>query len=299
VPVDWKRILGLNAQLAGFQFGFTGRARASSLTAVQVVGAQVLRFQGDVTDFNPWRLYLGPWLPQSTLAVPDVVTDNILPGLFPPALPTYNEAALLSGYSDLLIYASVRWGTAVPNQRAIVDWPLRGQLLNVSGNFASVDAFAIGADLFSDGDASSRLPDLPATMSDDAGGTINATACATLTYPFQLVDLGTAFVDPTTDLPGINCTVPPFAKAVRFMWDNTKTAPTGKTYATGANIRLRRSASTTEEDGVYVYDWDAGDIGDPRQGIPLPASTAYVRVEFTGGTTNFVGGVGIQYELAL
>jgi hypothetical protein len=298
---DWKRLADLQRAGKGYQFGMASLVRASGADTIGVGAAQSIRAQGDISDINPWRIYLGPRLTRSTAQVPGLVTDSITPALYPLPTPTdyfpnANPNALLSGYPDLLVFANIRWGSGGANLQAFVDWPVRGLRLQVSGNYIECDALALGTDLFDDNDSGNLLPDLTATLSDEPGGE-RADVAATLTYPFTQFTLSDLPIDPATELPGVNYIIPPFARAVRFFWDLTTFDTTG--FPTSAIIRFRRIASVTEEDGVYVYNGTAGAIGDPRYALPVPAQAAYLRVEWPTTGSPTLAGVGVQWELDL
>ena len=92
---------------------------------------------------------------------------------------------------------------------------------------------------------------------------------------------------------GINFPVVPFARACFFAWDEAD-AP----FVTSALIEFVGPDGGSLE-GAYTYEYAAGDVGDPREGVPLPPGTAYVRVTptFSGATKQFT--VGLSYELDL
>lgn len=303
--LDHERIRELLETGNGLQLGYAADVEPTADgSGVQIIGAQVLRVGGEQWDINPWRIYLGPWKPKSDVTVSATTTDDIVPGLAPvPDLDDIemNAPANLTFAEELLVYARVKFGSGGVKLVAWLDWGMRGQLWQVSASYVEVDAIAVLTPGLTTIDGST-LPKLQATLGDEPGGG-DASAAGTFTYPFQSADWSDAkYVDATTGLTGLNFVIPPFARSVRFFWDNTRD-DADDDYATDAIIRFRRADSTVVEEGVYPYDFTAGAIGDPRDNLSVPSLAAYVRVEFNwpGGVdpADRLAGVGVQFELDL
>jgi len=286
----------------GLQYGNQAQVGLTQTGAFQIVNAQVVRYQpGDPWDVTPLRVYLGPWVPPQEMVIPQGVVNDIDASNASPSIEGFNVRQQISFHPALQVYAEVTWGSGGVQFTAWVDWPVAGLLFQVSGSFCAVAVVATfpGASLTDAND--SNFPELAASLSDEPGGG-DSNAAGTFTYPFQAVafaaDGGVA--DPTTGNYGLNFPVPPMARSVRFIWDNTRDNDNAD-YPTSADILMRRPQDTTVgvNDGVYVYSFTAGDIGDPRDALAIPARTAYVRVEFPTVIVAPVAGVGAIFELDL
>jgi hypothetical protein len=296
VGLDWQRL----KELAPQQIGFVARV----LEGPKVAGAQVLRFNGEHFDLNPWRVYLGPWRPKSQILVRTVDDEIIADFAFPATvdLRGWNPEAQIAQSNSLLVYALVKWGSGGFQQSALVDWPVAGLLLQVSGSYVEVNAIAIPRAVTDTEDAAdpSKLPDLAATLAEEPGGG-DASRAATFTYPFQSLDWATIVPDPTTGNVGINFPVPPFSRKVSFAFDNSGPVDDAANYATTAIIRFRHPDSTTLEEGVYFYDFSSADeLDSVVLEMAVPAGCGYVRVEFLFPVTvTPTAGVGASFELDL
>jgi hypothetical protein len=293
----WERLkeldgVGLDGLPGGGrnQYGFRASVLSFPDETAIVNGAQPIRWQGEVWDILPWRVYLGPWSGKDTLALNS--TDNAIVADFAAPAYLWKARSEIAFTSDMAMYARVQWGTSTASHIALVDWPVAGLLMQVSGSYVSVDALAVP--LIEDPTTIdiTKLPDVTATLSLEPGGGDSARS-ATFSFPTQALDWSTS--------AGINFPVPPFARSVYLQWDNTRNGA-DTNYATAATIRFCRAdvAPATGSEAVYVYDFAAGAIGDPREGIPVPPSCAYVRVEptFSVGSTK-VFAVGASFELDL
>lgn len=303
--IDHARLRELLETGQGLQLGFAADVTVNpSRRGVQIIGSQVLRVGGEQWDINPWRIYLGPWKPKADIDVSSVVSDEIVPGLAPtPNLDAieFNGPGNLAFLEELLVYARVKFGSGGVKHVAWIDWGKAGQLWQVSASYVEVDAIAVLTPGFDDEIDDSRLPRLQATLGDEPGGG-DASAAGTFTYPFQSVDWADpAYTDEQTARPGLNFVIPPFARSVRFFWDNTR-ADGSDSYAELAFIRFRRANTLIAEEGVYTYNFTAGEIGDPTSNLSVPSLAAYVRVEFQwadDAPTPLLAGVGVQFELDL
>jgi len=291
MAVDSPRKQEIEQTTGGQQYGqtarlvdFTDAAVGAGAGVIQV--SNPVRWGGDRWDVNPWRVYLGPWQPKAGMLITttddDIVAD--FPGVgIPPAMRARERISFAAG---LLVWAQVQWGSGGVQHTAWVDWPVAGLLLQVSGSYVQVNAMAASFDVSEhegDGDPS-KFPDLPCTLSDEPGGGDSARS-ATFTFPLQALDW--------TTHDGINFPVVPFARAAYFSWNVAD-----KSTVTDATIKFLGPDGDSLE-GEYTYAYNAGDIGDPREGVPIPPGTAYVRVEptFSGATKTF--SVGLSYELDL
>jgi hypothetical protein len=301
---QWRNLQQLEEERRGNQWGFTclvaSTIQADDVTppGVLVEGAQVIKWASDQWNPNAWRVYLGPWTPKSEMRTSFDVADGIVPDL---AIPSLDGIAgqgqlqlpkLLSFASPLQVFARVIWGTGGAKHQAYVDWPHSGLLFQVSGSYVEVNGVALLLEPIDDDALPEHLPKLSATLSNEPGGG-DASAAGTLTYPFQQGDWAGG-------QSGINFEVPPFARSIRFIWDNTKNGD-DPNYASSAIIQFYRSRGDGL-DGEYVYTWTAGDIGDPREPLAIPALTAYVRVDFTWTdipAEDRTAGVGAIFELDL
>jgi len=272
---DWQRLQQLDAEKRAQQYGF----RAEIITVglfhapqqLQVQGAQVIRWGGDVFDVAPWRVYLSPWTPKPEIEA-NATDDLIVADLADPFVPGLNVEQFVAQQGKLQLYAKVIWGSGGARQLAFVDWPVGGMLLQVSGNYVEVDVIAISysyAEMVPDLTQYTKLPDVTGTLAPEPGGGDSARA-ATFTYPLQTRDWNAQ--------DGINFPIPPFARSVYFVWNNAGPVDDATNYATSARIIFFHANSTTDIEGEYIYDFTAGAIGDPREGIPIPARAAYVRV---------------------
>lgn len=290
---DWQRNQALDEKLGGQQYGQTSRlvgfdSDGNGLFEV----SNPIRWAGDAWDVNAWRVYLGPWKSQAQMLI--TAGDDAIIADFPTAgiAPQMKPDRVVSFAPGLLVWAQIQWGSGGVQHTAWVDWPIAGLLLQVSGSYVQVNAMASTYDVSThEGDLdASKLPDLPCTLSDEPGGGDSARS-ATFTYPMQGLDW--------TTHDGINFPVVPFARSAFFEWDDTRDDDNAD-YATSVTILFKGPNGDTTE-GTYVYTFNAGDIGDPLSGIPIPPGTSYVRVEptFTGSPVTPVFTVGLSFELDL
>jgi hypothetical protein len=290
---DWKRNQDLDAEQGRQQYGQTASVTGFNVDGTaQITPANVIRWGGDNWDVNPWRIYLAPWKSKPNMLI--TATDDDIVADFPPVgiAPRMTPDRVVSFSPGLLVWAQIQWGSGGVQNTAWVDWPIAGLLLQVSGSYVQVNVLAMAFAIEEhDGDADpSKLPDLPATLSDEPGGGDSARS-ATYTYPQQGLDWNAH--------DGINFPVVPFARSAYFAWDNTQNG-TDPDYATSATITFVGPNGDTV-DGTYVYTFAAGDIGDPREGVPIPPGTAFIRVAptFTGSPATPVFTVGCSMELDL
>jgi hypothetical protein len=290
---DWQRNQALDASLGGNQYGYIARVLSFASNGVATTDAsQPVRWGGEKWDINAWRLYLGPWRPQPEILITtgNVDTAADFPGEGIP--PGYNPDAEVALAKGLQLWAQISWGSGGIRHVAFVDWPIGGALCQVSGSYVQVDVVGVAIDFSGSmgDDDPSKLPNVAATLSEEPGGGDSARS-ATFTYPFQSLDW--------TAHAGINFPVPPFARSAFFEWDNTGPIVDAANYASSATIEFLRLDGTTE--GSYVYSFTAGDIGDPREGIPIPPLCAVVRVvpTFPGGASPKTFEVGCSFELDL
>lgn len=289
---DWKRNqqldengpqqYGQTASLVGFDENNAGIIEVSN----------VIRWGGESWDVNPWRVYLGPWKPKADMVFngPDAAVEADFPAVG--IAPRQRPDTVVSFAAGVLVWAQIQWGSGGVQHTAWVDWPIAGLLLQVSGKYVQVNVFAASYVISGhegDGDPT-KLPDLPATLSDEPGGGDSARS-ATFTYPLQSLNWN--------DHDGINFPVVAFARSAYFSWDNTRDDDNAA-YATQATISFLGPAADVLE-GEYVYTFNPGDIGDPREGVPIPPGTAYIRVEptFTGSPATPLFQVGCSFELDL
>jgi hypothetical protein len=296
--LDWKRLRDLDALNTGNQYGFVAQVLGA---AAQIAGGQVIRFNGDRTDINPWRVYLSPWRPKNGIVTRDadvaIAEDFAFPTLF-------NALAEVSQTSFWQFYAQINFGSGGVRQTAFVDWPVGGLLCQVSASYLEVNAIAVFNTDVAVSDPTqldpSKLPDLAATLAEEPGGG-DAARAATYSYPFQALDWAHIAPDPTTGNVGINFPVPPFARKVSFVFDNEGPVLDAANYATQAIIRYRNPDDTAREQGVYFYNFNAADELDSvvlEQAVP--PQCAYVRVEFKFPAHAVpVAGVGATFELDL
>jgi hypothetical protein len=293
MAVDSERRQELDAQLGRQQWGSVASLLDFNADGSGIIdNAQVIRWGGDDWDTNPWRVYLSPWRPKPLMLVDaadesiiaDFATIGVAPGMDPNRVVSFSPG--------VMVWAKVIWGTGSTRNVAWVDWPIAGLLLQVSGRYVEVDILAASYVVSEhSGDADpSKLPDLPATLSDEPGGGDSARS-ATFTYPMQSLDWNAH--------DGINFPVVPFARSAYFEWDNTQDGG-NIAYATEATIVFVGPNGDTAE-GTYVYAFNAGDIGDPREGVPVPPGTSYIRVipTFSGSPATPLFAVGLSFELDL
>lgn len=290
---DWQRNKQLDEETGGQQYGQTASLVGFDDNAVGIIEASnVIRWGGDRWDVNAWRVYLGAWKPKANMLITAV--DDDIAADFPTVgiAPRQRPEPTISFASGVLVWAQIQWGSGGVQHTAWVDWPVAGLLLQVSGSYVQVNALAASYVLDehdTDGDPT-KLPDLPATLADEPGGGDSARS-ATFTYPAQGLDW--------TTHTGINFPVVPFARSAFFEWDDTRDGDNAD-YATSATISFIGPNGDAVE-GIYVYTFNAGDIGDPREGVPIPPSTAFIRVEptFSGSPMTPLFVVGCSFELDL
>ena len=290
---DWNRNKDLDETLGGQQYGQTGVlvGFASDGTGV-IKQSNVVRWGGDRWDVNAWRVYLGAWKSKPEMVITD--HDAAITADFPTIgiAPQQKPDRVVAFAPGILVWAQVQWGSGGVQHTAWVDWPVAGLLLQVSGSYVQVNAMAalVSGEFDEEEQDASKLPDLPASLSDEPGGGDSARS-ATFTYPMQGLDW--------TTHDGINFPVVPFARSAFFEWDDTQNDD-DPDYATSVDI-IFVGPSNESTDGTYTYTFAAGDIGDPREGVPIPPGTAYVRVvpTFTGSPMTPVFSVGVSFELDL
>lgn len=277
---DWKRNQDLDGTFGPNQYGFEAQVLKFVDGVLQMNGAQPVKWGGDKWDVNSWRLYLGAWRPKSGIDITDA-DEAIVADFAYPEPPGANFTRAIALTPAVQLFANIKWGSGSVRHQAWVDWPLAGLLCQVSGSYVEVNVVGVATieETASGGPDLTKFPNVAATLSDEPGGG-DSSRSGTFTYPFQSLDWGSLTPDPVTGNVGINFPIPPFARSVFFAWDNTGIINDAADYATEAIIRFRRPAATPDEEGVYVYKFVAGDIGDPREGIPVPPLCAYVRVEF-------------------
>jgi hypothetical protein len=201
---DWKRLNELEHEMGTLQYGQSVTVRPTPGNPDLIaVSKDLIRFVGKKTDVNAWRVYLGPWQPQNQIAISPLIANAHYADPTPWAPP---EPTSFDAMSSIPLYAQLQWGSGGIQHIAYVDWPKRGCLVQVSGNYVQVNAFA-NANVT--GVGTRELPYVQATLAPEPGGG-DATVPATYTYPISVGDI--EVIEPFP-VGFRNFQIPPFARA--------------------------------------------------------------------------------------
>lgn len=173
---DYKRLSELEQTKGTLQYGQTLQVSPGPGSPDLVLASKdLIRWLGDKTDVNAWRVYLGPWQVRSTIVSDPALSTTFYANPTPWAPP---EPRVFDSFAQIPVYARVQWGSGGVQHQAFIDWPRRGLLFQITGNYLQVNAFV---DVGSPGVSIEQLPFLQATMGPEPGGG-DATVPATYTY---------------------------------------------------------------------------------------------------------------------
>lgn len=217
---DHKRLLELEKTKGTLQYGQTLQITPSGSNPDLVRANQdLIRFMGEKTDVNAWRVYLGPWQPNPRLVIPGIIAGATYADPTPWAPP---EPRNYDGMTTIQAYARVEWGSGGVQHEAFIDWPKRGLLFQVSGSYVQVNAFV---DTLSSNISVTDLPLFKATLAPEPGGG-DALSPATFTYPTENGELDVG--------PPITFTrffqIPPMARSFVLVADIARALFTGSQY---------------------------------------------------------------------
>lgn len=202
---DYERLNELELTKGTLQYGQNLLVTLAAGADLVIASKDLIRFVGDKTDVNAWRVYLGPWQPQPMMPVPPILvaTEYADPTPWAPPQPTQFDS-----FPPFPCYARVMWGSGGIQHTAYVDWPRRGLLLQVSGSYLQVNAFVDTSSATPHVPATANnLPLLQATLGPEPGGG-DALNPATFTYPNQNAQESGGVAQWVQ-----NFQVPPFARA--------------------------------------------------------------------------------------
>lgn len=249
-------------------------------TPSDVVGNNLIKWQGDETDVLPWRVYLGPWQPKPSLApndFPAATTSYAIPTPWVQSQPGIFDSMGISN-GNVQIFGRLYFGSGGQRHVAYVDWPRRGALVQVSASYVQLDAVANATSLAPANINATQLPILQATLGPEPGGGDSA-APATFTYPIS----SSASALHTFQ-------VPPFARTFTVLLDRTTPL------ATTILVVCRQDPG-----GLVTASWTWDETTAPLGGpvevqLPIPSTTGVVEVSNVD-TTEFQ--VGALFHLDL
>jgi hypothetical protein len=156
---------------------------------------ELIRIQGKPSDVNYWRIYLGRWTGDAGDGHGGGTGTGVNHGPYAQPFPWIALDAgtpgaslgvsVLDDFQDLAVYAKIKWGGGGVNHTAWVDWPRRGQLIQVSGCAVYVTAVCCGVNNPLVVSPGLVIPFLEASIGIEPGGG-DSDACATFTYPRQV-----------------------------------------------------------------------------------------------------------------
>jgi hypothetical protein len=271
---DWKRLLELEQSKGTLQYGQTLQIspKAGNADLVQV-SQDLIRFVGEKTDINSWRVYLGPWQPSPRITIQDLISTVHYADPTPWAFP---EPTNYDSMTSIPLYARIQWGSGGIQHNAFVDWPKRGLLLQISGSSVQVTALA---DTFSANANVEQLPLLQATLGPEPGGG-DADNPATFTYA---PEGGELFVGPPITSTR-NFQIPPFARSFVPLVNLANLIDTGAAIVVSVqnfpgNFGLNNEQQTWKTPVGGVYDQNFGQDTFPISG----QQSGNVRITIIGG----------------
>lgn len=203
---DHKRLLELESKKGTLQYGQTLTVTPAVGSDLVLASKDLIRWVGDKTDVNAWRIYLAPWQPQNGIVVNPIIAAATYADPTPWAPP---EPRTFDAFFPLPCYARIMWGSGGVQNVAYVDWPKRGCLIQASGSYIQVNAFV---NTVSPGIFPENLPLLAATLAPEPGGG-DSSVPATFTYP-----PAAAQIIPETGYFQ-NFQIPPFARSFVPVFD--------------------------------------------------------------------------------
>lgn len=202
---DWQRLSDLERLKGTLQYGQNLQVTLGPGNPDTVLASKdLIRWVGEKTDVNAWRVYLGPWQPRPNTPVPAIIVADTYADPTPWAPP---EPSVFDSMPSFPCYARVMWGSGGIQHTAFVDWPKRGLLLQISGSYVQVNAMVnVTSSTPHNPSTDANLPLLQATLAPEPGGG-DAANPATYTYPPAAAqdDGGAGWFQ--------NFQIPPFARA--------------------------------------------------------------------------------------
>jgi hypothetical protein len=209
MTLDNAREARLAKENYGQQYGQSLETDVGSADGTATVAKDVVRWKGESPDAAPWRIYLGPWQPNTNANSSVVPTPG---NEYASPTPWNTPPTQFDALSEGQLYAKIEFGSGGVKHTAFVDWPRRGCLVQVSACYVQVNGEGTIGTL----GERTLLPTIAATLAPEPGGG-DAVQSATYTYPRQeaLGDDGARIV----------FQVPPFARAFTPLVDRRSGLP--------------------------------------------------------------------------
>lgn len=229
-------------------------------------------------DVSPWRVYLRPWQPRTNVTIQAInpIVAYALPTPWSPGPTVPNErttAGRFTSFADLQIFARVSWGCDGVIHEAYVDWPTRGLLFQVVGQYVQIDA--VGRP--SDPSAANILPVLGASIGPEPGGG-DAASPATFTYVRQLNSGSDATFSPAF-------VIPPFAREFEIVVDWDALIADG---CTEMIIRAAQNADLVFSQQTWVFD-PSTDSSVQTLKFPVDTLASIITIEHNAGGQHAFG----------
>ncbi|MGD9603902.1 MAG: hypothetical protein AB7O21_19580 [Gammaproteobacteria bacterium] len=290
---DWKRLADLDAKKGGVQYGqYLDVFPSASNPDLVLVSKDLVRLEGEKTDVNAWRIYLGPWQPRAGIVTEPLIATAEYADPTPWAPP---QPRSFDSLVDFPCYARVLWGSGGFQHYAYIDWPRRGCLFQVSGSYVQVNAFI---NTMGSGPAlTTQLPILHATIGPEPGGG-DVASPGTFTYPIAAMQLDAG----PPALSFQNFQIPPFARAfVPIMRYSEIAAGMGTVNIATQRLPLAISASLTN--CIQTWVTPLSGVYDPdfvRDAFPISGQNAgTVRIETDLIPPGNAGEIGCMFLLDL
>lgn len=281
--VGEHRLKALETIKPQLQYGTGVQVQPFVATDIVTLAANVIRFEGEKTDVNNWRVYLKPWQPGpgqqgGLFATRAYATPT--PWAGPGGSP-----AIWDNFFDDNIYARVSWGAGGVQHQAFVDWPKRGLLFQCSGSYLQVDAIGTGIAAFGPPPVNAGHPFLEASIGIEPGGGDSA-AAGTFTYRRQPAQI--------PGDPSWLFQIPPFARTFRLLADNAALALA----ALGTVIQVQELSKPTGQILQSFLFTPAGVPADIMQDdIQLTGAGSDVALLMINPTGTGVDDLGLLFQL--
>lgn len=265
------------------QFGTGFQVNAVVGGQITNLAANLIRFVGEKSDVNNWRVYLSPW----------GLAPGQQAGLFAGrvyAVPTpwagAGTPAVFDNFFDDNIYARVRWGAGGVQHEAYVDWPKRGCLFQVGGSYLQVDAVCTGITAFGPPPLNAGHPFLQASLAIEPGGG-DSDSPGTFTYRRQ---------PPQVAPDAWLFQIPPFARTFRVLADQSGLALAG----IGTAYTIEEVSKPTGQI-LQSFLWTPGGVpADLMQdNVQLTGAGSDVRITMINPTGSGLDDMGLLFSLDL
>lgn len=238
-----------------------GDSKEMDFATSELVGSNLVRWQGEDTDVRVWRVYLSPWMPKAdiTNVFPASGTSYVQPVLWGSQQPgVYDSMGISNG--RMFLYGRITFGTGGQRHVAYCDWPRRGLLLQVGGSYVQLDAIQFSSSINPPGIALNRLPIISATLAPEPGGGDSASP-ATYTYPINL----------NSEVDTQIFQIPPFARTFTPLFDRAT--------LTGVVVLSVRSAPGGALIDSWTFDATTPPVGGPVElQLPIPQDSGVVEI---------------------